>query len=109
MKLGVVIERTNYYRLLAPVVDSALARGWEVVCLHDYSQPRTGMKGYEFPAIEAAPLFGNGVPRLVTYEGAAKLADAIDAAKVDAVVALTPPASSTEGKRACQAKWIALQ
>ncbi len=109
MKLGVVIERTNYYRLLAPVVDAALARGWEVLCLHDYSQPRTGMKGYEFPAIESAPLFGNGVPSLVTYEGAAKLADAIDAAEVDAVVSLTPPAASTDGQQACRAKWIGLQ
>ena len=60
MKLGVVIERTNYYRLLAPVVDAALARGWEVVCFHDYAQPRTGTKGYEFPAVEVAPRFRNG-------------------------------------------------
>jgi hypothetical protein len=109
MKLGVVIERTNYYRLLAPVVDSALARGWQVVCFHDYTQPRTGMKGYEFPAIEAAPLFGNGVPRLVIYEGAANLAAAIDAAEVDAVVSLMPPPATIEAKRACSAKWISLQ
>jgi hypothetical protein len=108
MKLGVVIERTNYYRLLAPVVDAALARGWQVVCLHDYSQPRSGMKGYEFPAVEAIPRFANGVPRLVTYEGAAKLVDAIDRAEVDAVISLTPPAS-TEARRMGRAKWISLQ
>jgi hypothetical protein len=109
MKLGVVIERTNYYRLLAPVVDAALARGWEVVCLHDYAQPRTGAKGYEFPAVEVAPRFRNGAPRLATYQGNDTLVAAIGAAGVDAVVSLMPPPAAIEGKRPCPAKWIGLQ
>jgi hypothetical protein len=53
MRLAFLIYRKNYYRLLAPAVDAALARGWDVECWHDWSHPRRGGKASEFP--DAAP------------------------------------------------------
>ena len=110
MRIGVVIERNNYYRLLAPVVDAALAKGWEVVCWHDYAQPRHGIKGYEFPAVEAAPRFRHGTPVVRTYEGSERLPDALAKAGIDAVVSIVLPSDPMVAERgALAARWIGLQ
>src|SRR5439155_3982755 len=110
MRIGVVIERNNYYRVLAPLVDAALAKGWEVVCWHDYAQPRHGVKGYEFPEVEAAPRFHHGTPVVQTYEGHAGLPDALGRAGIDAVVSIVLPSDPAEAQRAALAsRWIGLQ
>lgn len=110
VRLGVVIERKNYYRVLAPVVEAAVGQGWDTVCWHDYSQPRGGMKGEEFPAVHAVPRFRSGVPRVEVYQGRAALLDAIEASRMDAVVSIVPPPHAGNGARADVAfKWIALQ
>ena len=49
LRLVFVIERKNYYRVLGPVVDAALRRGFAVECWHDHAQPRWGTKASEFP------------------------------------------------------------
>ena len=91
MKLAVLIERKNHYRLLGPVVDAAVARGWEVICWHDWGQPRWGTKGSEFP--DSAPLFRWGTPRVLIYHGTAELVERLTDSPPDAVVALSlrPP------------------
>lgn len=108
MRVAFVVERKNYYRLLGPVVDAALARGWEVVCFHDYAQPRSGMKGYEFPSVDAVPAFRHGSPRIETYRGEDSLCESIRAAGVDAVLSIMPPPAAIDSG-SLGAKWIGLQ
>lgn len=69
MKIGFIINRSGLYRIFSPIIDEALRCGNEVVCLHDYSQPKTGMKGYLFPYLESTPLFRFGVPRVIPFNG----------------------------------------
>jgi hypothetical protein len=110
MKVGVVIERSNYYRLLGPVVDAALARGWEVVCLHDYAQPRGGFKGHLFPALTAVPRFGHGQPAAVSYDGPAALRAAIRGRDLDAVISILPPPEGWKTRAGePHPAWISLQ
>ena len=45
MRLAFLVQRANFYRLYAPIVDEALRQGWDVECWHDYSQARDGQKG----------------------------------------------------------------
>ena len=110
MKVGVVIERSNYYRLLGPVVDAALARGWEVVCLHDYAQPRGGFKGHLFPALTAMPRFRHGQPDAVTYDGPVAQPATIREQELDAVVSILPPPEGGKTRRGEPSPaWISLQ
>ncbi len=109
MRVAFVVERKNYYRLLGPVVDAALARGWTVICLHDYAQPRRGIKGYEFPAVDMVPPFRHGVPRLEIYHGSDSLADTIRTIGSDAVVSIVSPPLEFREKRAVSTMWIGLQ
>jgi len=60
MKVAFLIERNIYFRIFGPVIDKALEKGHEVFCLHNYSQPKTGSKAYQFPYISQAPQFTNG-------------------------------------------------
>jgi hypothetical protein len=105
MRLAFLIYRKNYYRLLAPAVDAALARGWDVECWHDWSHPRRGGKASEFP--DAAPAFRNGAPRVGTHMGATDLAAQWRAKPPDAVIALDPPAA--EVRAASRARFVWLQ
>lgn len=72
MKIGFIVERNAYYRIFSPIIDEALRRGHEVVCMHDYSHPKTGMKGYLFPYIESAPSFRFGKPKTIPFNGSAE-------------------------------------
>jgi hypothetical protein len=110
MKIGVVIERSNYYRLLGPVVDAALARGWQVVCLHDYAQPRDGSKGYLFPAVERMPRFRHGTPGVAAYRGSAALRSVAREQALDVVLSILPPPSGWKAPREPSPPvWISLQ
>ncbi len=104
MKVAFLIERKNYYRLLGSIADGALARGWQTECWHDWSQPRRGSKGLEFP--DTMPAFRHGQPLLRTYLGAPGLAAQLAATPPDAVVALRRP----EGvERDHGVRWFGLQ
>jgi hypothetical protein len=105
MRLAFLILRKNYYRLLAPVVDAALARGWEVECWHDWSHPRRGGKSSEFP--NAVPSFRHGAPRVRNFMGMGELAARFGAEGPDAVISLDPPFAAVRG--ATKARWIWLQ
>jgi hypothetical protein len=102
MRLVFVVERKNYYRVMGPVVDAALKRGWDVECWHDWAQPRWGPKASEFP--DAVPTFRSGAPKVVAYRGEELVAQ-LEARPPDAVVALGPrPAALPRTVR-----WVGLQ
>ena len=86
MKVAILIPRDAQYKLFAPVIEAALARGWEVECWHDYSQLRDGPKGYQFPATEAVPPFRCGTPRVRTYQGTRELATWLAEMRADVVI-----------------------
>ncbi|MCL5011099.1 MAG: hypothetical protein M1127_02725 [Patescibacteria group bacterium] len=60
MRIGFLIARNVYFRSFGPVIDGFLQKGHSVFCLHDYSQPKGGSKGYQFPDIAQTPFFRNG-------------------------------------------------
>lgn len=106
MKLAFLIQRKNYYRLLGPVVEEALRRGYQVECWHDWSQPRRGKKASElFP--DAPPAFPTGSPAVRVYHGRSDLAKQLRAGTADAVVCLDPPDPTV--RMASGAKWLYLQ
>jgi len=105
MRIAFLILRKNYYRLLGPAVDEALARGHAVSCWHDWSGPRTGAKGSEFP--DAAPPFRAGAPAVVSYRGGADLAERWRGDPPDAVVSIDPPDPGV--RAAARTRWVWLQ
>ena len=86
MKIGFLIMRSPEYRVYAPVIEAALARGWKVECWHDYSQLQTGLKGYQFPSIDSVPAFQNGRPVVKSYRGKSELRTWLAEMRVDAVI-----------------------
>ncbi|MBW1713856.1 MAG: hypothetical protein JRJ59_11980, partial [Deltaproteobacteria bacterium] len=67
MKLGVIIDRINYYRYLGPIVEAALGRGWEVICWHFEGGPQQGGKANQRPSANPAPTYLSGRPRIVDF------------------------------------------
>ena len=104
MKIAFLIERRNYYRLFGPIVDRALERGWQTECWHDWSHPRTGLKGSEFPG--SPPTFRHGQPRVRTYQGAAALPRLVAEARPDVVISLR---QATAGEKRGRLAWFGLQ
>src|SRR5262249_26638354 len=104
MRLAFVIERQNYYRLLGPVIDRALARGWEVDC---WQPAEEALKGS--PALErrdAGPVYRHGRPRRRDYRGGSGLGQPLAPSGPDALVALPPPPGVRPDGRT---RWLALQ
>jgi hypothetical protein len=87
VKAAIIIGRRAEYRLYAPVIEAAFARGWQVECWHDFSQARTGPKGYQFPALDAVPAFRNGTPAVRPFSGLAEIGGWLAAGRVDVVLA----------------------
>lgn len=105
MKIAVLILRKNYYRLLGPVVEEALARGHVVECCHDWSGSRRSGKASEFP--DGAPAFRAGSPRVASHRSTADLAERWRREPPEAVVSIDPPAP--ELRAATKARWLWLQ
>ena len=104
MHVVFLIERKNYYRVLGPVIDRALACGWTTECWHDYGQPRHGTKASEFP--DATPVFRHGTPRIRIHHSTTELAALLAAERPDAVIALQRPAGLPIGDPTV---WMGLQ
>jgi hypothetical protein len=102
MKLVFPIWWRNYYRLLGPVIDRALARGWDVECWHAASEDRKSRRRLR---PEPPPTFRSGAPRLRDYADHAGLRQLLEQVRPDAVVSLRPPDAET----ARAARWIGLQ
>jgi len=99
------ILRKNYYRLLGPVVEAALRRGWQVECWHDWGHPRRGGKASEFPDSVPASMVRGATIR--PFRGSADFLERLRTDPVDVVVSLDPPPSAL-GKMA-NVRWIWLQ
>lgn len=87
MRIAFLIMASPEYRVYAPVIEAALARGWTVECWHDHSRPRDGLKGYQFPSLECVPAFQNGRPAIRSYQGRAELRTWLQELRTDAVIA----------------------
>ncbi len=105
MRLALLILRKNYYRLLGPVVQEALARGHAVECWHDWSGRRDGHKGSEFP--DVAPVFRAGAPGVRSYHGSTELAERLRLDPPDALISIDPP--EPELRASVKAAWVWLQ
>jgi hypothetical protein len=105
MRIAFVIRRKNYYRLLGPAVEEALRRGWRVDCWHDWSQPRRGAKGSEFP--DAAPAMMAGTPAVRVFAGLPDLAVKLREEPPDVVVTLDAPDPAV--RETTPARWLWLQ
>jgi hypothetical protein len=65
-----LIERQNYYKFLAPIVDEVLRRGMRAICLHDYRNDQTrfvGLKADYFAQLSTSPQFYQGTPAIVSW------------------------------------------
>jgi hypothetical protein len=69
MKVAFLLQRRSYYRLLGPVVERVLARGWDTECWEAGAEALNGRRALEQRA--AGPAFRQGRPRLREYAGAA--------------------------------------
>jgi hypothetical protein len=105
MRIAFIIRRKNYYRLIGPAVEEGLRRGWRVECWHDWSQPRGGAKGSEFP--DAAPGMAAGAPDVRTFLGFEDLAARFRADSPDVIVTLDAP--DPAARAASAARWLWLQ
>lgn len=105
MRIVFPIHRTNYYRPLGPAIEEALRRGHRVECWHDWSRPRRGGKGSEFP--ESAPSsLAEGV-RLQTFQGPADMLQRFRRDQPDVVIALDPPPAGF--RDGVTSRWLLLQ
>ena len=109
MKAAIMVARSPEYRLLGPVVDAALARGWSVDCLHDYGQPRAGLKGYQFPSMETAPRFFNGQPGFQSYANPSQLRDVLEHEGFDVLISAATAQSHGQVPAQRPGKWVSLQ
>ena len=104
MRLAFLIQRRNYYRLLGPVVERALARGWDTECWEAGEEALKGRPARE--QREALPAFRQGQPRRREYAGEGGLNRLLTEAGPDVVVTLRPPAAVGPESRV---RWLGLQ
>ena len=110
MRIAFIVHRLPDYRLFGPAIERALEVGWDVECWHDYSQPRTGLKAYRFPATAGCPSFHAGMPRVRSYAGAGELSQWIERGETNVVVSAGTPASDTAGPSLAQEVfWTCVQ
>jgi|GEM_PF-2079765 len=90
MRILFPIYRFNWYRTLAPVVDEALRRGHEVVCLHNHSP---GNYRSNQPSERMFPRFRHGSPEVLIYRTERELDYQMvrDHSPFDAIVSIDLP------------------
>jgi hypothetical protein len=106
-----LIERNAVYRYLGSVVEAALAQGWDVTLLHDYSLLQDGAKAYQFPSVDSAPRFSAGQPQSIVHHGASELGRLLRESSADCVVASRGPIDYLAAEEIDQVSmpWIAVQ
>ncbi len=110
MTIAFLIMRSPEYRVYAPVIEAALARGWNVECWHDHGQLQTGLKAYQFPATDSVPAFRHGQPVIRTFAGPSELRSWLAGMRADVVVAWqTPEAAVGLPLPAPRPFWVAQQ
>ena len=112
MRIGFLISRNTCYKHFGAIINEALKRGHEVFCFHDYSQPRDGNKGYQFPSLSDMPKFAFGNPKAINFNHNAALIEKIKENKVQVLVSSNMLGSNVELKNTLSAVgifWVALQ
>ena len=110
MRLGVVIQRKETYRLVGSVIEEALRQGMDVVCWHNYGHPQKGLKAYQFPSEESVPRFIHGRPVVRSYRSPSELKALLLEDSVGCVIALEPPVAHFPECRPWEGPpWILLQ
>jgi hypothetical protein len=104
MRIVFLLQRRNYYRLLGPVVERALARGWDTECWEAGEEVLKGRRVLE--RRHAGPAFRQGSPRVRRYGSHADLARQLAEVQPDVVVTLSPPPGVVPNGRM---RWLALQ
>lgn len=89
--IAFVIKRLSHYRMLGPVIDRALEKGWNVECWHDYGGSADGAKAYLFPSVDGLPRFRHGYPTIETYDETPELVRRLERGDVQATVAIDVP------------------
>lgn len=105
MKLAFSIGAPNHYRLLGPVIDRALARGWGVECWQDGDQNvkrRFGAWG-RTPVL---PAFRCGTPAIRAYGHGRAFSELVSMHRPDVLVALRRPRGAEPDGRT---RWLGLQ
>jgi len=88
MKIAFMVLRSTFYKYFASVIDEGLQKGHEVFCFHDYSQPRSGNKDYQFPYKENIPKFFNEKPKVFDYNGENDFVKKIKDHNIDVIISL---------------------
>ena len=88
MRLVFPIYRFNWYRTVAPVIDEALRRGFEVECWHNVS-----IANFESnrPTSDKMPRFLHGEPTIHGYKSEEELEDRIMKCTASAVISIDLP------------------
>ena len=107
MKASFIIWRISHYRILAPVIEEALARGWSVECWHDYEHPKNGSKGYQFPQLDQVPIFKNRQPTVRSFRSEEELEKLPVETKTDVVLSCDGGGKGLSGN--CTFKYIEVQ
>jgi hypothetical protein len=103
MRLAFLIWWRNHYRLLGPVIERALARGWDAECWHAADEAK---KSRSQGGAEPLPTFRHGQPRRREYRDEVHLRRLLTEANPDVVLTLRPPdAGIPEGRP----RWLGLQ
>jgi len=88
VKIGFLIVRNAYYKHFGTMIDEALKSGHEVFCFHDYSQPRHGNKGYQFPFLENMPGFRFGSAKAISYNNNIELLAAVEKHHIQVLITI---------------------
>ncbi len=89
-KLAFIVERTNYFKLYASIIEAALQRGWEVECWLRQAKDSKGQKAYLNPTLDSVPTFRHGSIGVRRYIKRHDCLGLIAEASVDATVSLHP-------------------
>jgi len=112
MKIAFLVHRNIYYKYFATIIDEALKRGHEVFCLHDYSQSRTGPKGYQFADIENVPNFKFGKVKTISFNNNEELLGIVGEYNIQVLITIHFLAEYIDLKRQLKKQgvfWVAIQ
>ena len=111
MRLGLILERSNFFRVFGPVIEAAFERGWEVCCWYYESDSPSGVKDAYSPTNKDVPVFTNGSPEIEVFTHYDELPGLM--AEVDCVISTFGRSRYTEKMAANQLPekipWVALQ
>ena len=112
MKIAFLIERNIYFRTFGPVINEALEKGHQVFCFHNYNQPKSGSKAYQFPYISQTPGFKNGKVISLDFQTKDEFIEKVLTSGVQVIVSLDFIAAYSVLKDKLKEKnvfWVSLQ